>query len=111
MKILLTLVLTALYTTNAFVPFIDGGKGMPKIYDGWFDDQIAKQAATAMGKAIAAGNVREKEFVYFCWRKRYFNIVHACSLYERLRNTNQCISYCACENPSNARILICHMLP
>ena len=70
MKILLTLVLTVLYTTNAFVPFIDGGKGMPKIYDGWFDDQIAKQAATAMGKALAAGYVREKEFVSLCWRKR-----------------------------------------
>jgi hypothetical protein len=46
---------------------------MPKIYDGWFDDQIAKQAATAMGKALAAGYVREKEFVSLCWRKPQFN--------------------------------------
>jgi hypothetical protein len=44
-------------TNSAFVPFLDGGKGMPKLYDGWFNDQIAKQAATAMSKAIAAGNV------------------------------------------------------
>jgi hypothetical protein len=40
---------------SAFVPFIDGGKGMPKLYDGWFDEQISKQAATAVSKAIAAG--------------------------------------------------------
>jgi hypothetical protein len=45
------------WESNAFVPFLDGGKGMPKLYDGWFNDQIAKQAATAMSKAIAAGNV------------------------------------------------------
>ena len=43
--------------TNAFVPFIDGGKGMPKLYDAWFNEQICKQASTAIGKAIAAGNV------------------------------------------------------
>uniref|UniRef100_A0A7S3Q0R4 DUF1995 domain-containing protein n=1 Tax=Chaetoceros debilis TaxID=122233 RepID=A0A7S3Q0R4_9STRA len=42
--------------TNAFVPFIDGGKGMPKLYDAWFNEQICKQASTAIGKAIAAGN-------------------------------------------------------
>jgi hypothetical protein len=59
MKLLLTLLLTTGSTTRAFVPFLDGGKGMPNIYDGWFNEQIAKQAATAMGKAIAAGNVRE----------------------------------------------------
>lgn len=29
---------------------------MPKLYDGWFNEQIAKQASTAVGKAIAAGN-------------------------------------------------------
>ena len=28
---------------------------MPKLYDGWFNDQIAKQASTAVSKAIAAG--------------------------------------------------------
>jgi hypothetical protein len=59
MKLLMTLLLTTGSTTRAFVPFLDGGKGMPNIYDGWFNEQIAKQAATAMGKAIAAGNVRD----------------------------------------------------
>ena len=43
---------------NAFVPFIDGGKTMPKLYDGWFNDQIAKQASTAVSKAISNGKVR-----------------------------------------------------
>jgi len=28
---------------------------MPAIYKGWFDEQIAKQASTAVGKAISAG--------------------------------------------------------
>jgi hypothetical protein len=39
----------------ALVPFIDGGKGMPKLYDGWFNEQVAKQAGTAVAKALAAG--------------------------------------------------------
>jgi hypothetical protein len=39
----------------AFVPFIDGGNGIPKLYDCYFNEQIAKQAATAVSKAIAAG--------------------------------------------------------
>jgi len=30
---------------------------MPKLYDGYFNDQIAKQASTAVSKAIAAGKV------------------------------------------------------
>ena len=28
---------------------------MPKLYDGWINEQIAKQARTAVGKAVAAG--------------------------------------------------------
>lgn len=28
---------------------------MPKLYDGWFNDQIAKQASTAISKAVGAG--------------------------------------------------------
>eukprot|EP00978_Attheya_sp_CCMP212_P018988 scaffold52641_cov48-Attheya_sp.AAC.3 len=40
---------------SAFVPLIDGGKSMPKLYDGWFNDQIAKQASTAIAKALSAG--------------------------------------------------------
>lgn len=58
-KCLTVFILTA---TSPFVvslvPFIDGGKGMPKLYDGWFNDQIAKQASTAVSKAISAGNTK-----------------------------------------------------
>ena len=46
-----------LSTSEAFVPFLDGGKVMPKLYDGWFNEQISKQANTAVSKAIAAGKV------------------------------------------------------
>jgi hypothetical protein len=42
----------------AFVPFIDGGNGIPKLYDCYFNEQVAKQAATAVSKAIAAGKFR-----------------------------------------------------
>jgi len=42
-------------SVEALVPFIDGGKGMPQLYDGWINEQIAKQARTAVGKAIMAG--------------------------------------------------------
>jgi hypothetical protein len=51
----IALVLCVLHSSVALVPFIDGGKGMPKLYDGWLNDQIAKQARTAVGKAVAAG--------------------------------------------------------
>lgn len=49
------LVVIALHHACAFVPLIDGGKEMPKLYDAYFNDQIAKQASTAVSKAIAAG--------------------------------------------------------
>ncbi len=55
MKIFIALLFLPL--TSAFVPFIDGGKGIPKLYDGYFNEQVAKQAASAMSRAIAAGNV------------------------------------------------------
>lgn len=45
-------------STSAFVPMIDGGKDMPVVYKGYFDSQIAKQAATAVSKAISAGKTR-----------------------------------------------------
>eukprot|EP00565_Helicotheca_tamesis_P005854 CAMPEP_0185730014 /NCGR_PEP_ID=MMETSP1171-20130828/8107_1 /TAXON_ID=374046 /ORGANISM="Helicotheca tamensis, Strain CCMP826" /LENGTH=293 /DNA_ID=CAMNT_0028398985 /DNA_START=1 /DNA_END=882 /DNA_ORIENTATION=+ len=51
----LLLFCASLAPTTAFVPLIDGGKDMPKLYDGWFNDQIAKQASTAVSKAISAG--------------------------------------------------------
>eukprot|EP00522_Entomoneis_paludosa_P014548 CAMPEP_0172442206 /NCGR_PEP_ID=MMETSP1065-20121228/2672_1 /TAXON_ID=265537 /ORGANISM="Amphiprora paludosa, Strain CCMP125" /LENGTH=263 /DNA_ID=CAMNT_0013191973 /DNA_START=10 /DNA_END=801 /DNA_ORIENTATION=+ len=44
--------------TLALVPFIDGGKGIPKLYDGWMNGQIAKQARTAVSKAIASGKTK-----------------------------------------------------
>jgi len=44
--------------TCAFVPLIDGGTEIPKLYKSWFDDQIAKQAATAVQKAVAAGKTK-----------------------------------------------------
>ena len=43
--------------SRALIPFLDGGKGMPTLYDGWFNDQIAKQANTAVSKAVSAGKV------------------------------------------------------
>eukprot|EP00547_Thalassionema_nitzschioides_P007805 CAMPEP_0194224728 /NCGR_PEP_ID=MMETSP0156-20130528/38024_1 /TAXON_ID=33649 /ORGANISM="Thalassionema nitzschioides, Strain L26-B" /LENGTH=286 /DNA_ID=CAMNT_0038956413 /DNA_START=8 /DNA_END=868 /DNA_ORIENTATION=+ len=45
-------------TTAAFIPLIDGGKGMPKLYDGWFNEQISKQAASAVSRAISAGKTK-----------------------------------------------------
>mmetsp|Transcript_6401 Transcript_6401/g.15173 ORF Transcript_6401/g.15173 Transcript_6401/m.15173 type:complete len:318 (-) Transcript_6401:1133-2086(-) len=42
-------------TAHALIPFLDGGKDMPKIYNGYFDSQIAKQAATAVGAAVSSG--------------------------------------------------------
>mmetsp|Transcript_24591 Transcript_24591/g.23627 ORF Transcript_24591/g.23627 Transcript_24591/m.23627 type:complete len:299 (-) Transcript_24591:201-1097(-) len=53
LKIFLLTAISPLGTS--LIPFIDGGKGMPKLYDGWFNDQISKQASTAVSKAIAAG--------------------------------------------------------
>ena len=40
---------------DALIPFLDGGKDIPKLYNGYFDSQIAKQAATAVGAAISSG--------------------------------------------------------
>jgi hypothetical protein len=51
------LILSACQLASAFVPLIDGGKGMPKLYDAYFNEQIAKQASTAVARAIGAGKV------------------------------------------------------
>ena len=32
---------------DALIPLIDGGKGMPKMYNAYFDEQISKQACAA----------------------------------------------------------------
>ena len=54
---------------SAFLPLIDGGKGMPKLYDGWFNQQICKQASTAVSKAIGAGKV--SHILFNCGLTRY----------------------------------------
>lgn len=54
MKLILSILFLPL--SSAFIPLIDGGKGIPKLYEGYFNDQIAKQAASAMSRAITAGN-------------------------------------------------------
>ena len=53
--VLLTTFLQTISPCNALIPFLDGGKDIPKLYDGYFDSQIAKQAATAVGAAISKG--------------------------------------------------------
>ena len=40
---------------QCLIPLIDGGRGMPKMYDSYFDEQIAKQANAAISRAISAG--------------------------------------------------------
>lgn len=46
------------WLSDGFVPLIDGGTKLPKLYDAWFNDQIAKQASTAVAKAVAAGETK-----------------------------------------------------
>jgi hypothetical protein len=40
---------------QSLIPFLDGGKDIPKLYSGYFDSQIAKQASTAVSAAISSG--------------------------------------------------------
>jgi hypothetical protein len=40
---------------DALIPLIDGGKGMPKMYNAYFDEQLSKQACAAISRAISAG--------------------------------------------------------
>jgi len=42
-------------TTTAFVPLIDGGRDVPKLYDCFFSEQLAKQAASAVSRAVGSG--------------------------------------------------------
>lgn len=55
--VVLVLVSQLCHVSLAFIPFLDGGKSMPMLYDGWFNEQIAKQASSAVSKAISAGKV------------------------------------------------------
>lgn len=58
-RFLLTLLLAnSLVLSDAFVPFIDGGKEIPTFYKSWFDDQLGKQAASAVQRAISSGKKR-----------------------------------------------------
>lgn len=41
--------------SHGLIPLLDGGKGMPKMYGGYFDEQIAKQASSAISRAVSAG--------------------------------------------------------
>ena len=78
-------ILFALPLCNAFVPFIDGGKGIPKLYDGYFNEQIAKQAASAMSRAIAAGNV-STSFVASLYIFLSISIHLSTNLYVKMKN-------------------------
>ena len=49
---------TLICLTQAFAPFIDGGKEIPSFYNSWFNDQIGKQAASAVERAISAGKTK-----------------------------------------------------
>jgi hypothetical protein len=49
------LLLASAALTTALIPFLDGGGGIPKLYGGYFNEQIAKQAASAISRACAAG--------------------------------------------------------
>jgi len=54
-----TLAVVSANAAAAFVPLLDGGgRDMPKLYKCYFDSQIAKQAATAVSKAVAAGKTK-----------------------------------------------------
>jgi hypothetical protein len=57
MLLLLIVLFQSCKITFSFIPLLDGGKTMPVLYDGWFNEQIAKQASTAVSKAISAGKV------------------------------------------------------
>jgi hypothetical protein len=58
-KSLLILVIILPIAANGLIPLLDGGgTKMPSLYKSWFDDQMARQASTAVSKAIATGNVR-----------------------------------------------------
>jgi hypothetical protein len=55
LSLVLALLLAAPYCSSALIPLIDGGKDIPVLYNGYFNEQIAKQAASAVQNAVAAG--------------------------------------------------------
>jgi hypothetical protein len=52
----LLILLVTVPLAQALIPMIDGGTEIPVFYKSWMDDRIAKQAATAVQKAISAGH-------------------------------------------------------
>lgn len=60
MFLVIAVVATLMTTTTSasFLPLLDGGKDVPTLsptYQSYFDAKIAKQASTAVAKAVAAG--------------------------------------------------------
>jgi len=58
--LLLSAIIVATFPCNVvpFFQFGGGGNSMPKIYDGWFNGQISKQAGAAVSKAISSGKIQ-----------------------------------------------------
>lgn len=52
-----TIIISHFHGVLAFFPFASSGRDFPKLYEGWFDGQIAKQASSAVAKAYSAGIV------------------------------------------------------
>ena len=79
MKTQLLHLLSIVSICHGLVPFLDGGKGLPKMYDAYFNEQLSKQVGTAISKAVAAGkkniqvefppvpNVEEVRTSYLLW--------------------------------------------
>ncbi|OEU09928.1 hypothetical protein FRACYDRAFT_248179 [Fragilariopsis cylindrus CCMP1102] len=55
LMLMLVILIAVVPGAQSLIPFLDGGKDIPKLYNGYFDSQIAKQAATAVGAAISSG--------------------------------------------------------
>jgi hypothetical protein len=53
-----SILLSIASTSFAFLPLFGGGTQLPKIYDGWMNDQIGKQASAAVERAIRAGKTK-----------------------------------------------------
>jgi len=51
------ILITTCHGVSAFFSFGDNGSRFPKLYEGWFDGQVAKQVQSAVAKASSAGIV------------------------------------------------------
>ena len=59
----IALLISLISTCDGLVPLIDGGKQLPALYQGWMNEQIAKQASTAISKAMGDG-IRKMEVCF-----------------------------------------------